>query len=214
MDHDVNECLCHTITFDEEFLRDILQQPQEYSSTTTTTAPVATTTNNTHSQLVQQNAAEKTIITSSSSSSPTTFILSFDKSTALLPTHDDEHDIPIPNSSVWKEVSPQLPQLGINHHHPTNSLSLCSSRPNQAGTNKKARSASETLDHIISERNRRQELTRKFIALSATIPGLKKVCTLFFLDHVHVNFVIVESLILTKDMTNVVFIMLRTILTL
>ncbi|XP_052107630.1 transcription factor bHLH18-like [Arachis duranensis] len=41
-------------------------------------------------------------------------------------------------------------------------------------TSKRRRSASETADHIMSERNRRQELSRKFIALSATIPGLKK----------------------------------------
>ena len=40
---------------------------------------------------------------------------------------------------------------------------------------KKARSSSEALDHIMSERKRRQEMTEKFIALSATIPGLKKV---------------------------------------
>jgi len=35
-------------------------------------------------------------------------------------------------------------------------------------------------DHTIAERWRRQKLMQKFIALSALIPGLKKVCTLFF----------------------------------
>ncbi|KAK7386179.1 hypothetical protein VNO78_26213 [Psophocarpus tetragonolobus] len=39
---------------------------------------------------------------------------------------------------------------------------------------KKCRSSSETQDHIMAERKRRQELSERFIALSATIPGLKK----------------------------------------
>ncbi|KAJ1439613.1 Myc-type, basic helix-loop-helix [Sesbania bispinosa] len=41
-------------------------------------------------------------------------------------------------------------------------------------TNKKCRSSSEVNDHIMAERKRRQQLTERFIALSATIPGLKK----------------------------------------
>ncbi|KAJ1399441.1 Myc-type, basic helix-loop-helix [Sesbania bispinosa] len=40
--------------------------------------------------------------------------------------------------------------------------------------NKKCRSSSEVNDHIMAERKRRQQLTERFIALSATIPGLKK----------------------------------------
>ncbi|XP_020967271.1 transcription factor bHLH18-like [Arachis ipaensis] len=92
MDDEVNECLCRTNNFDEDYLlRDILQQPQESS---------------------------QTAIGNRATSS---YILSFDKSAS-----------------------------------------------------KRRRSASETADHIMSERNRRQELSRKFIALSATIPGLKK----------------------------------------
>lgn len=42
---------------------------------------------------------------------------------------------------------------------------------------KKVRSSSEIADHIVAERKRRQKLTQNFIALSATIPGLKKVST-------------------------------------
>nr|KYP42826.1 Transcription factor bHLH25 [Cajanus cajan] len=45
-------------------------------------------------------------------------------------------------------------------------------RPNQGA--KKVRSSSQTVDHIMAERRRRQELTERFIALSATIPGLNK----------------------------------------
>jgi len=41
---------------------------------------------------------------------------------------------------------------------------------------KRARTSSEIEYHIISERKRRQDIAEKFIELSATIPGLKKVC--------------------------------------
>ncbi|KAG4972665.1 hypothetical protein AAZX31_13G349300 [Glycine max] len=125
-DEDVNESLRETNQFDEEFLRDILQQPEEGG----------------------EDLKNSSIM---SSLFPTTYILSFDKSAAeLLPTETDHRDY----------SSSQLP-------------SSSNSRANH-GTNKKPRSASESLDHIMSERNRRQELTSKFIALAATIPGLKK----------------------------------------
>lgn len=40
---------------------------------------------------------------------------------------------------------------------------------------KRGRTSSETEFHIMSERKRRQDIAQKFIALSATIPGLKKI---------------------------------------
>ncbi|WVZ21791.1 hypothetical protein V8G54_000335 [Vigna mungo] len=40
---------------------------------------------------------------------------------------------------------------------------------------KRVRTSSEIEYHIISERKRRQDISEKFIALSATIPGLKKI---------------------------------------
>lgn len=49
---------------------------------------------------------------------------------------------------------------------------------------KRYRSSSQIQDHIMAERKRRENLTRMFIALSATIPGLKKVSlyvSLYFL---------------------------------
>ncbi|TKY48035.1 Transcription factor bHLH25 [Spatholobus suberectus] len=109
--------------------------------------------NNNSSIIMSQHSADKP------TSSPTTYILSFDKSAALLlPTDRDSY------CAAWKEVSQsQLPK---------DTLPLSKLRPNQR--TKKTRSASESLDHIMSERNRRQELTRKFIALAATIPSLKK----------------------------------------
>ncbi|XP_027341922.1 transcription factor bHLH18-like [Abrus precatorius] len=145
MDDEANKRLCHTNPFDEEFLRDILQQPQHAIVSTT---PILDSGTSLFGQ------------TSMATSSPTSFILSFDKSATLLP---NDHD----SSYPLKEVSES--QLG---NRSKDTLPLSSSKTNQGM--KKTRSASESLDHIMSERNRRQELTRKFIALSATIPGLKK----------------------------------------
>ncbi|KAK7402356.1 hypothetical protein VNO78_14555 [Psophocarpus tetragonolobus] len=124
-DEVANVSLCQTNPFDEDFLRDILQQPEAEAYAIGSSIFGH---NHTHTN-----------------PSPTTYILSFDKSTALLPNDANNN---------WTH---QLPKQ---------------SRANQ-GT-KKTRTASESLDHIMSERNRRQELTRKFIALASTIPGLKK----------------------------------------
>ena len=52
---------------------------------------------------------------------------------------------------------------------------------------------SQTEDHIMAERKRREKLSQKFIALSAIVPGLKKVYwntyNFFFLFLVNLNFV-------------------------
>lgn len=41
------------------------------------------------------------------------------------------------------------------------------------------RTPSHAQDHVIAERKRREKLTQRFIALSALVPGLKKVTTLY-----------------------------------
>ncbi|KHN31892.1 putative inactive patatin-like protein 9 [Glycine soja] len=85
---------------------------------------------------------------------PRTYILSFDNSTIIPAT-------PEPTS---RKRTRQPQNLNLEPIKPN---------PNtQPG--KRGRSCSQTLDHIMAERKRRQELTQKFIALSATIPGLKK----------------------------------------
>lgn len=38
-----------------------------------------------------------------------------------------------------------------------------------------SRSPSQAQDHVIAERKRREKLSQRFIALSAVVPGLKKV---------------------------------------
>ncbi|KAK7336013.1 hypothetical protein VNO80_28208 [Phaseolus coccineus] len=139
-DEVLNECLCQTNPFDEEFLRDILQQP-EAEEGCVNGGPDGGGDN----FMMMKNSNSSIINLCGEDKNKSAYILSFDKS------GDD-------SLSGWKDVSPNLP--------------LSSSRSNQ-GT-KKTRTASESMDHIMSERKRRQELTRKFIALASTIPGLKK----------------------------------------
>ncbi|KAK4252952.1 hypothetical protein QN277_011075 [Acacia crassicarpa] len=49
----------------------------------------------------------------------------------------------------------------------------------QGGRSRNPKYGTTSLDHVVAERKRRQELAEKFIALSATIPGLKKVSLLY-----------------------------------
>lgn len=54
----------------------------------------------------------------------------------------------------------------------------CVSKNGQASTrvsNASSRSASDDQEHVIAERKRREKLCQRFIALSAILPGLKKV---------------------------------------
>ncbi|ESW07783.1 hypothetical protein PHAVU_010G158500 [Phaseolus vulgaris] len=87
-------------------------------------------------------------------SSPRTYILSFDNSTVVPAT---------PEPSV--PSSPLPAKRALNAQNPK-------TRPNQGS--KRTRTSSQTIDHIMAERRRRQELSERFIALSATIPGLNK----------------------------------------
>ncbi|XP_003597984.3 transcription factor bHLH25 isoform X2 [Medicago truncatula] len=102
----------------------------------------------------------------------------------------DQFNVPIATTDLVNNSS-----INVSQHAeemPTNSLSiptteqhhdslpLSSSTANQGSNSKKPRNTSDTLDHIMSERNRRQLLTSKIIELSALIPGLKKI------DKVHV----------------------------
>ncbi|KAK4252955.1 hypothetical protein QN277_011078 [Acacia crassicarpa] len=70
---------------------------------------------------------------------------------------------------------------GIPKRKESSTSELCSIKRNRDQTcnnivepRKKTRSSSETANHIMAERRRRQQLSERFIALSATIPGLKK----------------------------------------
>lgn len=64
------------------------------------------------------------------------------------------------------------PKRGVENNHELEAKTI---RDNDRGT-KRARTSTETQYHVMSERKRRQDIAEKFLALSATIPGLKKVC--------------------------------------
>jgi len=89
-------------------------------------------------------------------SSPTTYLLSFD------------------NSSIEPIIEP------MSHKTKRKStIGTDESRGVKEATKKVRRSCETVQDHLMAERKRRRELTENIIALSAMIPGLKKVS--FFL---------------------------------
>lgn len=165
-------------SFDEQgFLREILEQPEhlthEGENPLTIQGGVTSPTNSTVSfdepisfcgnendTLHKSNSRNsiKFLKKITCASPATTYLLSFDNSTAEPITHDQPSPKIIDSSNkrtTVKDVSefePLVPQ-----------------------PRKKVRRSSQTQHHIIAERKRRQELTSSIITLSATIPGLKKV---------------------------------------
>lgn len=110
------------------------------------------------------------------SSSPKTYILSFDNSTMIPAT-------PEPCVNYGQYLGTESKRFSHSSSLPSNKRHMESQNGAEAekrGNNnnngaKKGRNSSQTMDHIMAERKRRQELTERFIALSATIPGLSKV---------------------------------------
>ncbi|KAK7350507.1 hypothetical protein VNO77_09204 [Canavalia gladiata] len=184
MDEDNSKSQSHMNSFDQDkFLTQIVHHPPNFpfqsflhSSTMQYNNIFTTTTTNTiDTSLSYEDASydEKhgSMLKSTSSNSlisvpsPSTFILSFEKSSVEPALHHDR-----PNSP--KNFGGDATSSSIMGSKRT--LSNHITKPNKQGT-KKFRSSSEIQDHIMAERKRRQELTERFIALSATIPGLKKV---------------------------------------
>ena len=182
----------HMNSFDEEkFLTEIEQkQPDfslesayhsstmQYNSAANTTTPASTmdssltyedaSFNEKHGSMIKSNSSNSIISQDAATrkraaSSPTSFILSFE------------------NSAV--EPALQRPSSTLCSKRTLDSLSI---KPMAKQGTKKVRSSSEIQDHIIAERKRRQELTERFIALSAAIPGLKKVSLTNPKSHVHI----------------------------
>ena len=88
---------------------------------------------------------------------PSQYILSFENSIVK----------PSPNSVTYSSTMVQKSTLDNN---------IVSELPKVVKKRtKNLRSSSKMQDHIMAERKRRQVLSERFIALSATIPGLKKV---------------------------------------
>ncbi|KHN01297.1 Transcription factor bHLH25 [Glycine soja] len=101
--------------------------------------------------------------------SPTAYILSFGDSTLVAATRQNYGGKqPYHEEVVVGSGGVCLPSKGVSEKHDVEPTTA-----NQ--TTKRSRSSAETLDHIMTERKRRRELTERFIALSATIPGLKKI---------------------------------------
>ncbi|KAK7261988.1 hypothetical protein RIF29_28315 [Crotalaria pallida] len=98
----------------------------------------------------QQHDPHKPATAPANATSPTSFVLSFDEPTVVVANN-----------------------CGRNQSN--NNRGQTKGVANNIAAGRKIRNSSESLDHIMAERKRRQELTERFIALSATIPGLKKI---------------------------------------
>ncbi|XP_061340053.1 transcription factor bHLH18-like [Gastrolobium bilobum] len=120
-----------------------------------------------HGNMVKSNSSNSIIVSQQGSKrprrslSPRTYILSFDNSTMTPSTPEPCFN----NNQLLGTEGTTLPSK----------RTLKSQKPEpKQGAIKRARSSSQTTDHIMAERKRRQELTERFIALSATIPSLNK----------------------------------------
>lgn len=187
---------------EDEFLREILLQPSPQPQPPTP-APFSSESESDYSfhavsatdgvvlspignNLVKSNSSNSIVSTQTGSkrhrrsSSPKTYILSFDNSTMIPAT-------PEPCVNYGQLLGTESKLFSHSSSLPSNKRHMeCQNgaeeekRGNNNNNNnnngaKKGRSSSQTMDHIMAERKRRQELTERFIALSATIPGLSKV---------------------------------------
>ncbi|KAI9110300.1 hypothetical protein K1719_018742 [Acacia pycnantha] len=136
----------------ECFLRDILQDPTNLSYESEDIFAPAT--------MAGGGATTYSVVNSLQCDSQTTplsaCVLSFDKS-IVIPDIADPNSYSSKLKRRFEAVNDELPPVDAVR-----------------GT-KKTRSGADATDHIMAERKRRQELTERFIALSATIPGLKKI---------------------------------------
>lgn len=121
---------------------------------------------NSSSSIISHHVANNNASSSSAPPSSSTFILSFEKS-IMEPSHHHHHHRPNNDHGSCPRDALCSSLLSSKNDH------LSTPKAKQGA--KKYRSSSEIQDHIMAERKRRQELTERFIALSATIPGLKKV---------------------------------------
>ncbi|WVZ17827.1 hypothetical protein V8G54_010809 [Vigna mungo] len=119
---------------------------------------------NSSSSIISHDVANNNASSSSSAPSSSTFILSFENST-MEPSHHHHHRPNNDHGSCPRDALCSSLLSSENDHFST---------PKAKQGAKKYRSSSQIQDHIMAERKRRQELTERFIALSATIPGLKK----------------------------------------
>lgn len=123
---------------------------------------------NSSNSLISQ---EHNCATNSQKLAPSQYILSFENSSVK----------PSPNSVTCSSIMVQKTTLNNN---------IVSELPKtiKKRTKNLRRNSSEIQDHIMAERKRRQVLSERFIALSATIPGLKKTDKAYILQEA-INYV-------------------------
>ncbi|KAL5061523.1 hypothetical protein RYX36_023260 [Vicia faba] len=125
-----------------------------------------------HENLINKSKNSNCLI--SSQQTPSQYLLSFENSSVE----------PSPNNSAIATSSSIMnPKTTTLNQNESSELPKLVNK-----TTKKRRSASEIQDHIIAERKRRQVIAERFIALSATIPGLKKTDKLYILEEA-INYV-------------------------
>ncbi|XP_024628094.2 transcription factor bHLH18 [Medicago truncatula] len=126
-------------------------------------------TNTVHENIAQ----EYTCATNSQQLPPSQYILSFENSTMQ----------PSPNSDIATCSSIMVQETTTLNNNVSSELPKIIKK-----RTKNLRSSCEMQDHIMAERKRRQVLTERFIALSATIPGLKKTGKVYILQEA-INYV-------------------------
>ncbi|CAJ2661436.1 unnamed protein product [Trifolium pratense] len=155
---------------DEEFLRDIiLQPPVTYSGSSLSSSSNEMDGSDWSGKKVHNPSTTL----SSNTPGPRTFILSFDKSTIIPATTTQDED----EDEEKEEPRIKSRSCGKSNNNNNNKRSLELPKvkvSSSTKSGKKSRSDSQCMDHIMAERKRRLEIAQKFIALSATIPGLKK----------------------------------------
>ena len=110
-------------------------------------------------------------------SSPTSQILSFEKSTSLHANSQQFYNID--NASKPKDETVSSGNMNfsplITNGPYENTIYAPKINQGTKRTYSMTRSPSHAQDHIMAERKRREKLSQRFIALSAIVPGLKKV---------------------------------------
>lgn len=162
----------HKNSFDEEeFFRDIIiEQPAAFTPQSEATSTNNNISGSTFDDISLDGHGGGNMMLKScsrtTSSSPTSYILCFDHNYSNNEPVCSKHDDP-PLVSARKRP--------LNHEY--------SELPGENQRTKKARDNCDREDHLMAERKRRQELTRKVIALSAIIPGLKKVSSFILIPN-------------------------------
>lgn len=132
---------------------------------------------------------------SSSSSSSSSQLLSFENSNSPQsckpqPQHQTynfgHHESTLkPKDEAVSQINIQFSSNLVTEDSLENQLNCPTTKPilgTKRSYNSMTRNPSHAQDHIIAERKRREKLSQRFIALSAIVPGLKKVyliCTFF-----------------------------------